>query len=116
MKLTINETEYTFRFTIGFLQKLRDGMVASANGVKAGFGDTYYINGVVIDRDVLALREVLLIANKANGGKLKANALDAYLEDESTDIDKLFDEVIAELQSSNVTSSKVKTALATAAD
>lgn len=116
MKLTINEKEYMFRFTIGFLSMLRDTKTVTTEGVTAGIGDTMNINMLVNSRDVVALRDILLTANRANGGKLTPALLDDYLDNESTDIEALTDEVIAELSKANATASKVKSALATAAN
>ena len=56
-----------------------------------------------MDGDVEALVEILAAANKGQNPRVTNALLDAYIDDENTDIDKLFEEVIDFLSNANAT-------------
>ena len=57
----------------------------------------------MLDGDLDALEDVLLVANKGFLPRLERTELDKHIEDENTDIDELFDTVLGFLESANAT-------------
>lgn len=109
LELTINGVVYTFHFGMGFLREINKKVGAPVDGlkdVKKNIGLQYMVAGVV-DGDLEALVEVLDVANKGQNPRITRAAMDAYIEDESTDIDSLFEEVLDFLKSANATKKTV---------
>lgn len=61
-----------------------------------------------MDGDLEQLEEVLDTANKDMNPRVTKPLLDTYIEEESTDIDSLFDEVLDFLEKTNATKNTVK--------
>ena len=57
---------------------------------------------MLVDGDLETLETVLLLANKTETPRLNNAILDEHIEDENTDIDALFDEVMGFLEKANV--------------
>lgn len=109
LELTINGVVYPFHFGMGFLREINKKVGAPVDGlkdVKKNIGLQYMVAGVV-DGDLEALVEVLDVANKGQNPRITRAAMDAYIEDESTDIDSLFGEVLDFLKSANATKKTV---------
>ena len=109
-ELTINEQVYQFKFGLGFMREINKQVRKPIEGT----GQTQDVGlqfavASLIDEDPVALVDVLDIANKTEKPRVTKAALDAYIEDESTDIDALFKEVLDFLCRANATK---KTALA----
>ncbi|MGI6117838.1 MAG: tail assembly chaperone [Bilifractor sp.] len=81
MELTINGTVYQFNFGMGFLRELRKTETARQNGMNLSLeiGDTMTI-GRVLNNDVIALEDVLDMANKGQNPRLSRRELEEYLE------------------------------------
>lgn len=62
-----------------------------------------YAFGELLDGNVETLCDVLFIANKGQNPRLKKEDIDIYIEDENTDIDDVFKQVIDFLKSANAT-------------
>lgn len=110
-ELTINDNVYQFNFGMGFLRDI-DPIVTKPidDGVKGkvqNLGLRYTV-GALIDNDPEALVDVLLRANKGCTPRLSQKEIESYIENENTDIDALFEEVLGFLKTANVTK---KTAL-----
>lgn len=108
-ELTINDVVFQFHFGMGFLREINRRVGAPVEGlkdVKKNIGLQYMIAGV-IDGDLEALVDILDVANKGQNPRITKNILDAYVEDENTDIDALFAQVIDFLKSANVTKKAV---------
>lgn len=104
-ELTIKGEVHQFNFGMGFLREINKTVcvpVEGAPGLKKNAGLRYKIAGI-IDGDVEVLAEVLDIANKNQGPRLTRAAIDAHIDDENTDINQLFEDVLGFLTSANAT-------------
>lgn len=109
-ELTINEEVYQLNFGMGFLREINQKIsvpVDGMPGVKKNVGLRYGIASV-IDGDIEALEEVIDLANKGQKPRLTKKILDEYIEDESTNVDELFDTVVGFLKTANVTRKETK--------
>ncbi len=103
MELTINGKVYQFKFGLGFLREAnKTKKQKMPNGTEQEVGGRLLIAGVM-DGDILALEDVLNIANKTEKPRITTKELEDYLEDPDTDIDKLLEETLDFLKNSNVT-------------
>lgn len=103
-ELTINNEVYEFHFGMLFLRELDKTVSVPVDGMpgtRANVGMRYTI-AKVIDGDLTALSEILLLANKGKKPRLTQAELDQYIESEDTDIDKLFEDVINFFERANV--------------
>lgn len=110
-ELTINDKIYQFRFGMGFLRDINKSLTQAApdnKDAKKNIGLQWKVAGIM-DGDLETLSEVLLTANKTETPRLTQKELDAYIEDESTDIDGLFKEVLDFLRNANATKKVVAT-------
>lgn len=104
-ELTINEKVYQFKFGMGFLRELDPTVTKPVEGVKGKeqhLGVQYAVAGI-IDGDVMALCDVLVRANKGFDPRVTQKEIEAYIEDDSTDIDALFGDVLGFLKNANAT-------------
>ena len=105
MELTINGKVYQFRFGMGFLReidKTASVPVAGVPGKTENVGLQMAVR-LLVAGDPVTLVEVLDIANKTEKPRVTKNELDAYVEDETTDIEALFEDVFDFLKQSNAT-------------
>lgn len=100
MELEIGGKPYSFRFGIGFVKEITTQ--AKTLGVDQDTALRYTI-AQLLDHNVIALERALMAANKTCTPRLTVSQLDAWIEDESTDIDAAFDAVIDFLSASNCT-------------
>lgn len=110
MELTINGTVYEFNFGMGFMREINKRIGTPVDGlpdVKKNIGLQYNVASI-LDGDVEALVDVLDMANKGHSPRVTRQLLDLYIDDESTDIDALFKEVIDFLKNSNATKNVTK--------
>lgn len=108
-ELTINGEVYQFNFGMGFMREINKKVGTPVDGlpnVKKNIGLQYYVAGV-IDGDIESLVEVLDIANKKQTPRVTREQLDAYIDDENTDIDDLFEGVMGFLKKTNATKKTV---------
>lgn len=108
MQLTINDKDYTFKFGLRFVRELDKQITTNENGIEFGVGTAIKLAQLVNAKDLASLSDVLLVANQTETPRIKAVDLDTFIE-EHEDVEGLLKEVIAELEASNATSSKVKT-------
>lgn len=104
-ELTINDVVYQFNFGMGFMREVNKKVCTPVDGVKdvkKNIGLQYLVASI-LDGDVEALVEILAAANKGQNPRVTNALLDAYIDDENTDIDKLFEEVIDFLSNANAT-------------
>ena len=104
-ELTINGTVFEFNFGMGFMREINKKVSTPVDGLKdvnKNIGLQYTVASV-IDGDVEALVDLLDAANKGHSPRVTRTLLDAYIDDESTDIDGLFESVIDFLKSANAT-------------
>lgn len=104
-ELTINDTVYPFRFGMGFLREINKRVEMTYDedtGAKRNIG-LYYTIIDLMDGVLETLEDVLLAANQNEKPRLQRTALDAYLEDENTDVDQLFADVLDFFERANCT-------------
>ena len=104
-ELTIKEQVYQFNFGMGFMREINKRMQSPVDGLKdvnKNIGLRYMIASI-IDGDLEALVDVLDAANKGFSPRVTKALLDSYIDDEGTDIDRLFDDVLGFLKSANAT-------------
>lgn len=110
LELTINGEVYGFKFGIKFLEevnKLVTKKEEGYNGLQEELGLDYTV-GSLMDSNPIMLLKVLDIANKTEKPRITRAKLEEYLEDECTDIDQLFEDVLEGLKSAGVTKNPVK--------
>lgn len=108
LNLTIKDKVYSFSFGVGFVRKISPRETEVVNGRKVEVGVQYAI-AAAIDRDVLALIDVLLIANEmTDGEKVTKKLLDFYFDEECTDLDALCDEILDFFEHTNATKKAYK--------
>lgn len=118
-ELTIDNTVYEFNFGIGFVRDINKTIQKPADGlpdVKEEIGLAYKI-GQIINGDVIALVEVLDAANKGRNPRATRQIIENYIDDENTDIDKLFEDVLGFFRTANATkkiAQKIEEAMAEA--
>ena len=109
-ELTIENEVYQFNAGMGFVKEINKTVqipVDGAPSVKQNAGVRYKI-GQLLDGDVEALVDVLDVANKGQSLRATRTLLEKYIEDESTDIDKLFEDVLDFLSNANCTKKAVR--------
>lgn len=103
MELEIGGKVYKFRFGVGFLKDIQSRYKEMAGSmtvqIPVGFK---YVVASAMDGDTTALEDILLTANKTESPRLTAGKLEAYLEDESTDLEALTGQVVDFLSQANV--------------
>ena len=107
MELTIENKTYNFRFGIRFVRYLDGKSSIEQNGVQFGIGlDTLIPN--LLTGNTVTLSDCLFVANRTENPRVTQEQLDNYIDNENTDIDGLFDDVLKELKKSNATKKKAK--------
>lgn len=109
-ELTINNEVFQFHFGMGFMREINKTVTSPVEGVKnleKNIGLRYKIASL-IDGDVEALVDVLFAANMNQKPRVTRALLDAHIDDEETDIDALFDEVLDFLSKANATKKTVE--------
>lgn len=104
-ELTIKGVVYQFNFGMGFLRAINKKHSAPIDGIpdaKKNVGLRFKLAGL-FDNDLEDLTEILLTANVGQNPRLSSENLDYYIDNECTDIDKLFAEVIDFLKAANAT-------------
>lgn len=108
-ELTINNKVYNFNFGMGFLREINKEVKTPVDGlpkVEKNIGLRYHLAGV-IDGDLEALCTVLDLGNKGFNPRLTKQELDAFIDNEETDIDELFTQVLDFLKQANATKKTV---------
>lgn len=108
--LTINDTDYELNFGMGFIRKIDKTVQVPIDGLpgqKQNAGLQMAIS-YVIDHNLEEIEKMLIAANEGKSPKLTTSILDAYLEDEGTDVTEFCDQVLDFLRLSNCTSEKTK--------
>lgn len=99
MELTINDKQYTATFGVRFVRELDKSAGLSVNGASFGMGLSKALFGLK-SYDPATLSDVLYFGMLSSGSHPSQKQVDDYL-DSDADIEKLFDEVIKELNESN---------------
>lgn len=109
LELMMNGQPYAFNFGMGFLKEINSKATAKVpnSNYSINTGLKFFM-AQVMDRDVEALCEVLMIANKGENPRLNIKELYAYIDDEDTDIEAVFDSVIDFFGKANATKTTYK--------
>lgn len=107
MELTIENKTYNFKFGIGFVRYLDGKSSIEQNGVQFGIGLETLIPNLLTGNTV-TLSDCLFVANRTENPRVTQEQLDNYIDNENTDIDGLFDDVLKELKKSNATKKKAE--------
>ena len=103
-EIEMNGTPYAFNFGMGFLKAINaratEKVPNSNYSVNVG---AKYLMAQVMSDDVEALCDVLMTANKGENPRLTQKELETYIEDESTDIEALFAQVVDFFGKANAT-------------
>lgn len=111
-ELTINGEVYSFRFGMGFVRAINGRRkISGENGEKQDAGLQYAVASLM-DGNVIDLVDILDLANKTESPRVKREQLDAYIEDESTDIEQLFADLLDFFAKCNSTKKAVETVTA----
>lgn len=107
LELTIKEQVYQFNFGMGFVREINKKVTrtpsAEISDAKQNIGLQFAVAGL-IDKDPETLVDVLDIANKyADKPRVSRMDLDFLIENDETDLDALFAEVMDFLESANAT-------------
>lgn len=106
LELTINDVVYQFNFGMGFMKEINKRVTKVPNAdipeMKQNVGLQFAVAGI-IDGDVEVLADVLDVANKGQNPRATQNTIYAYIDDENTDIDRLFETVLDFLKRANAT-------------
>lgn len=105
LRLEINGREFSFHFGMGFLKEINSTVVVpveGAPGAKQKRGLQMAI-AEVMDGNVEILADVLYRANFNQEPRITRKELDAYIEDENTDVDELFKAVLDFFEKANCT-------------
>ena len=104
-ELTIKNKTYQFNFGMGFMREIDPTITKDIDGVKGkvqNLGLQYAVAGI-IDGDAVVLADVLYRANKGFNPRVTLGEIEGYIEDENTDLDALFADVLGFLKTANVT-------------
>lgn len=107
-ELTIDGTVYQFKFGMGFAREIDKKRKTVVNGVEQDAGLQFAV-AAIIDQDPVELVNILNLANKGMNPRVTEKLLDAHLDDENTDIEQVFEDVLDFFRKSN--STKKKTAM-----
>lgn len=105
MQLEINGTTFEFRFGIGFMKEIQSRykeMASISVAIPNGFK---YVVASMLDGHIEDLFDILYTSNKTEKPRITEKALMEYLEDESTDIESLIQEVKSFLLKANASKS-----------
>lgn len=109
-EIIINEIPYQFRFGMAYIKEMNKRVtipVQGMQGVSQEVGTRFNI-ARILDGELEALEEALLLANKTESPRLKQADLEKYLEDENTDIEEVFGTVVGFLERANCTKKHIK--------
>ncbi|MDY3702780.1 MAG: tail assembly chaperone [Limosilactobacillus coleohominis] len=99
MELTINDKKYTANFGVRFVRELDKSAGLNVQGASFGMGLSKALVGLK-SYDPATLSDVLYFGMLSTGSHPTQVQLDKWLDNDA-DVEKLFDEVIKELNESN---------------
>ena len=108
-EIEINGIVYNFKFGLGFARAInKTRQMTAENGEKVDAGLNYAVANL-IDENLMELVDILLIANKTEKVKVTREVLETYLEDNETDVDELFKNLLGFFENNNSTKKAVET-------
>lgn len=115
-EINIGGTPYPLKFGIGFLRDINKRVqipIDGAPNVKNNVGLRFAV-GQIMDGSVEDLLDIIYLANKTENPRITMQALEAWVDDDDTDIEAAFDDIMDFLRKANATKKEVA-ALETAA-
>lgn len=92
--LEINGKEYSLSFGFSFMQKMNKKLTRKDEGTnKVEELGLEYVIAKIKDGDIETLIDVILTANSTENDKVTKQEIIEWIENEDTDIDKVFEEV-----------------------
>lgn len=112
-ELEMNGQVYQFNFGMGFLREINKTTTVPVKDIPGKLTNMgmQYAFAELLDGNVETLCDVLYIANKSQSPRLTKTDIDTYIDDEGTNIDALFDQVIDFLKNTNATKKETQTVL-----
>ncbi len=101
-ELTIKGNVYRFNFGIGFVREINKKRTRTVEGQTQECGLQFAVASLM-DEDPIELINILDMANKGENPRVTRDLLDAYIDDENTDIDALFKDVLDFFEHHNAT-------------
>lgn len=104
-ELTMNDQVVQLNFGMGFLREMNKKVSVPVDGmpnVKQDVGCRYNI-AKMLDGDAEALVDVIDAGNRGCTPRVTRVAIDAFVDDENTDIDEVFEYVLGFLKKANAT-------------
>jgi hypothetical protein len=108
-EINISGTNYPLKFGIGFLRDINKRVqipVDGAPNVKNNVGLRFAV-GQIMDGSVEDLLDIIYLANKTENPRITMQALEAWVDDEDTDIETAFDDIMDFLRKANATKKEV---------
>lgn len=105
MEITIKGQSYPLRFGLKFVKEVNCREMAPVDGligVEQGIGLNLMIANI-IDGSIEDLASAIITANKTEEPRIKEDDLLEFLEDESTNIDEVFEKVLGFFEKANCT-------------
>lgn len=107
MELEINGEVFKFRFGMAFLRDIEKRYKQTVQlGITQDVGLSFTVADMM-DGSSVAISVILDLANKTENPRISQKKLDAYLEDENTDLEELKEMIIDFLSKSNVCRAKM---------
>lgn len=107
-EIEINGITYGFKFGLGFAREInKTKQMTGENGEKVDAGLNYAVASI-IDENLVELVDILLLANKTEKVRVSKADLEAYLEDNDTDVDELFKNLLDFFENNNSTKKAVE--------
>lgn len=109
LELTIKNEVYEFNFGMGFMREINKCAAMEVPDVKDKEKNVglYYMIMNLMDGDLEALVDVLTAANKGFTPRVTRDLLDDYIDNDETDVDGLFAQVMDFLSKANATKGTV---------
>lgn len=104
-ELEMNGQVVQLNFGMGFLREINRTVSTPVNGldgVTQNIGLRYTV-AKLIDKDVEALVKVISVANKGCEPRVTEGTIDAFVENEETDVDEVFENILGFLKKANAT-------------
>lgn len=107
--MEINGTNYPLSFGFAFMQKMNKKLVRQDEGTgKNEELGLEYVIAKIKDHDIETLVDVIMTANATESDKLNRNELIKWIENDETDIDKVFEEIDSFFGKANCTKNSHK--------
>ena len=107
MEITISKKTLTLNFGVRFVRELDKLSGVENNGIKFGMGVTK-ASVSLMGYDTASLADVLYSAAYTNRPRPSLEAIEGFIDDPETDLEKIFEEVQKELKESNATKMAAK--------